>query len=192
MADPMTYSFYGTVVPTLIKVCNSAISILTTAQKELAATPSLGTEQEILDSNFGDMLPFRVQPILGTKFPAEAFRKTGLTSSPPPTYDPSFANLDAVIEFFKTVKAMYESIDAEAFNAAAEKSVEVSFESMGKTLTMSGLADYMHSFGVPNAFFHLNCMYMLLRSKGFKLGKGVYVGVFMSEQQQKDWAPLRG
>jgi hypothetical protein len=30
-----------------------------------------------------------------------------------------------------------------------------------------------------------------LRSKGFKLGKGVYIGSFMSEQQQKDWAPLR-
>lgn len=191
MADPMTYNFHGTVVPTLINVCNSAISILTTAQKELSSSPSLGSEQDILDAKFGDMLPFRLQPIFCAKFPAEAFRKTGLTSAPAPAYDPSFADLSAVIEFFKTVKAMYESIDAEKFNAAAEKSVEVPFENMGKTLTMSGLADYMHSFCVPNAYFHLNSMYMLLRSKGFKLGKGVYVGAFMSEQQQKDWAPLR-
>lgn len=192
MADPMTYTFYGTVVPTLINVCNSAISILSTAQKEIGTSPELGTEQELLDSKFGDMLPFRMQPIFCTKFPGEAFRKTGLTSAPAPNYDPSsFTDLAAVIEFFKAVKALYESIDAEKFNAAAGQSVEVPFENMGKTLTMSGLADYMHSFGVPNAFFHLNSMYMLLRSKGFKLGKGVYVGAFMSEQQQKDWAPLR-
>ncbi|RZK28953.1 MAG: DUF1993 family protein, partial [Hymenobacter sp.] len=53
------------------------------------------------------------------------------------------------------------------------------------------LADYIHTFAVPNSYFHLNAMYMLLRSKGFKLGKGVYVGSFMSAQQQSDWAPLR-
>ncbi|OAL03118.1 hypothetical protein IQ06DRAFT_218423 [Phaeosphaeriaceae sp. SRC1lsM3a] len=193
MADPITYTFHGTVVSTLINTCNSAISILTTAKDEISKNSSLPSEQEILDLNFGDMLPFRVQPILCTKFPAEAFRKTGLTSAPSPTYDPSsFSDLSSVIEFFKQVKALYESIDAKAFNDAAGKSVDVPFDSMGKTLTMTGLADYMHSFCVPNAYFHINAMYMLLRNKGFKLGKGVYVGTFMSEQQKKDWAPLRG
>ncbi|KAH7385540.1 hypothetical protein DE146DRAFT_210404 [Phaeosphaeria sp. MPI-PUGE-AT-0046c] len=194
MSDPVTYTFHGTVVPTLINLCDSAISILTTAKDEIskAEANTLPSEQEILDASFGDMLPFRVQPILGTKFPAEAFRKTGLTSAPSPAFDPSFSDLSAVVDFFKQIKAMYESIDAKAFNDAAGKSVDVTFESAGKTLTMTGLADYMHSFGVPNAYFHLNSMYMILRSKGFKLGKGVYVGPFMSEQQQKDWAPLRG
>jgi hypothetical protein len=35
-------------------------------------------------------------------------------------------------------------------------------------------------------------MYMLLRSKGFTLGKGTYVRPFFSEQAAKDWAPLMG
>lgn len=33
---------------------------------------------------------------------------------------------------------------------------------------------------------------MLLRSKGFTLGKGTYVKPFFSEQAAKDWAPLMG
>jgi hypothetical protein len=41
-------------------------------------------------------------------------------------------------------------------------------------------------------YFHLNAMYMLLRSKGFALGKGTYVKAFFSEQAKKDWAPLMG
>jgi hypothetical protein len=35
-------------------------------------------------------------------------------------------------------------------------------------------------------------MYMLLRSKGFTLGKGTYVKPFFSEQAARDWAPLMG
>jgi hypothetical protein len=35
-------------------------------------------------------------------------------------------------------------------------------------------------------------MYMLLRSKGFVLGKGKYVSPFFTEQAKKDWAPLMG
>jgi hypothetical protein len=35
-------------------------------------------------------------------------------------------------------------------------------------------------------------MYMLLRNKGFTLGKGAYIRGFLSEQARKDWAPLMG
>lgn len=114
-----------------------------------------------------------------------------LTTSTP-EFNPGFADLSAAIAYFQTCLAAYESIDAEKFNGAASSPVDVPFENMGKTLHMSGLADYFHGFCVPNAYFHVNAMYMLLRSKGFKLGKGVYVGSFMSETQKADWAPLRG
>lgn len=85
-----------------------------------------------------------------------------------------------------------DSIDEKEYNAAADKGCDVSIGTGKPTLHMTGLADYFHTFVVPNSYFHLNAIYMLLRSKGFKLGKGQYIGAFMSEQQQKDWAPLRG
>jgi hypothetical protein len=193
MADPVTYSFYGTTIDTLRKTAARAISILTTAQNELAAAEpgSFPSETELLDHNFADMLSLRVQPILGHKFPLGALSRLSLSTSSP-EFNPGFASFSAVIDYFKACIAAYDSVDEKAFNDAALTSVDVPFENMGKTLHMAGLADYFHGFCVPNAYFHLNSMYMLLRSKGFKLGKGVYVGVFMSEQQKKDWAPLRG
>ncbi|KAF1913031.1 hypothetical protein BDU57DRAFT_589791 [Ampelomyces quisqualis] len=180
MADPLTYSFYGTTIPILKNIASSAISILTTAQNELssAAPGTFPSETELLDHNFTDMLPLR-HPSLT------------LTTSTP-QFNPAFADFSAAIDFFKACIAAYDSVDEEALNAAANKPVDVPFESMGKTLHMAGLADYFHGLCVPNAYFHLNALYMLLRSKGIKLGKGVYVGTFMSEQQKKDWAPLRG
>jgi hypothetical protein len=113
-------------------------------------------------------------------------------STPVPTFNPDFSSFDDVIKFFQQAVAVYDAIDPKAYNESAEKSVEVSFENAGKTLVMKGLADYVHGFVVPNAYFHLNAMYMILRSQGFTLGKVIYIGCFMSEQQQKDWAPLKG
>ncbi|EAT86944.1 hypothetical protein HBH56_129360 [Parastagonospora nodorum] len=194
MADPVTYNFYGTTVPTLRNIAQSAISILTTAQDEISAAKSaFPSEQELLDTQFADMFPFRMQPILLTKFPVEPLTQLSLHGSvAPPALNPGFTSLTDVIEFFKATIAVYDAIEEKAFNEAADKSVDVEFKNAGKTLHMKGFADYYHGFCVPNAYFHLNAMYMLLRSRGFKLGKTSYIGAFMSEQQKMDWAPLKG
>lgn len=195
MSDPVAYSFYGVTVPILRNLATSAISILTATQKEIAGATegTFPSEQELLDSKFNDMLPMRVQPIMLAKFPAVALESLKLNGSTPiPTLDPGFSSLDDVIQFFMQLQNVYDAIDEKAYNECAEKSVDIPMQSAGVTLHMTGLADYFHGFVIPNGYFHLNAMYMLLRSKGFKLGKGVYVGCWMSEQQQKDWAPLRG
>lgn len=195
MADPVTYSFYGTTIPVLRSQVRAAINVLNTAKAELARAEAgkLPTEQEILDARFGDMLPFRVQPILATKFSLVALQNLQLHGSAKvPVLQPNFASFDDIIEFFKQAQAVFDAVDESTYNESATKSVDITFENLGKTLTMTGLADYFHGFVVPNAYFHLNAMYMMLRSKGFSLGKSVYVGSWMSEQQKKDWAPLRG
>ena len=104
--------------------------------------------------------------------------------------DPStFSSLDDIINFFKQLLAIYDAIDQKAWNETAQKSLDVPVAH--KTLSMSTTANYMFDFVIPNSYFHLNAMYMLLRSKGFALGKPTYIGGFMSEQTKKDWAPLR-
>lgn len=191
MSDPVNYSFYGTTVPVLRNISSAAISALRTAKAE-QAKGNLPSDQEILDSQIGDMLAFRVQPVLLAKFSLAALEYLKLAKTDVPAMRPDFASLDEVIEFFERAVKVYDSIDEKEYNDAAEKSADVSLGPGKPTLHMTGLADYFHSFVIPNSYFHLNAMYMLLRNAGFKLGKGVYVGPFMSEQQQKDWAPLRG
>jgi hypothetical protein len=162
------------------------------AAKDEQSKGNLPSDQEILDLKFGDMLPFRVQPVLLAKFSVAALGYLKLPKVEIPALRTDFKTLDEVIELFEGLKKVYENIDEKEYNEAAEKSVDIPMESMGITLHMTGFADYFHGFVIPNSYFHVNVMYMLLRNAGFKLGKGVYVGPFMSEQQQKDWAPLRG
>jgi hypothetical protein len=191
MSDPVTYSFYGTTIPVLRSIATSAINILNAAKEEMAAQDKLPSEQELLDAKFEHMLAFRMQPILLAKFPVAALDHLKLNgSSPIPELSPDFASLDAVIDFLKQIQAVFDAVDEKTFNESASKGVDIPVAN--KTLHMTGLADYYHSFVVPNSYFHLNAMYMLLKSKGFQLSKAVYIGPWVSEQQKKDWAPLKG
>jgi hypothetical protein len=136
------------------------------------------------------MLPLSVQPLLLARFPLCAITHLSLSSASPPSLSTEFKSFADIISFFEQMVAVYDGIDEQKCNAAAEKSVAVPFEKLGKTLTMSAMADYYHGFVVPHDYFHLNAIYLLLRSKGFKLGKGVYIGSFQTEQGKKDWLPL--
>lgn len=190
MSDPVTYNFYGTTVPVLRNIHLSAISTLRSAKNE-QTKGGLPSDEEILDSNFGDMFPFRNQPTLLAKFSLAAVDFLKLSKAEAPAFSTGFKSLDEVIAFFESANKVLESINEQEYNDAAEKSCDISLGPGKATLQMAGLADYIHGFVIPNAYFHLNAMYMLLRSKGFKLGKGVYINPFMSEQQKKDWAALR-
>ncbi|EUC32489.1 hypothetical protein COCCADRAFT_5826 [Bipolaris zeicola 26-R-13] len=185
-------TFYDATIPVMCGMSKSAISFLTTAKEELSKENSnLPSESDVLNAQLGDMLPFRMQPIILCKFQLAGIQNFKLAeSATAPTLDPSaFSSLDDVISFFKQLLAVLEAVDAKAYNESADKGLDI--EIGPKTLHMSSLSSFTNDFVVPNSFFHLNAMYMLLRSKGFSLGKTSYIGGFMSEQSLKDWAPLR-
>lgn len=185
-----SYSFYDASVPVMRNIAKSAISFLTVAKEEISKNSNLPSEKELLDAKIGDMLPLRMQPILIAKFQTVALESLKLSSAAAPAMDPStFSSFDDLINFFKQVIAVFNAVDEKAYNESAKKSVDVPVA--GKTLTMTALHDYTDSFVIPNSYFHLNAIYMLLRSKGFALGKTTYIAGFMTEQSQKDWAPLR-
>jgi hypothetical protein len=184
------FTFYETTIPALRSIAKSGISILTSAKDERSTKDSLPSEQEVLDAQLGDMLPLRAQPILFGKFAVSGIESLKLSSATAPAMDPkSWSSFDDVIKFFEQLVTLFDGVDEKAFNEAADKSVDVPVAS--KTLHMTAMSDYYATFVIPNAYFHLNAIYMLLRSKGFSLGKGVYIRSFQSEQQMKDWAPLR-
>jgi hypothetical protein len=188
MSDPVTYNFYGTTIPVLRNIFISAVNTLRAAKDE-QSKGGLPSDQEILDSKFGDMMSFRLQPMLLAKFSVVALEAFKLPAVEVPALKTDFTTLDEVIELFEGLVKVCDSVDEKAYNDSAEKGVDIPLSSL--TLHMTGLADYFHGFVIPNSYFHLNAMYMLLRSAGFKLGKGHYIGAYMSEQLQKDWAPLR-
>ncbi|KAG9195276.1 hypothetical protein G6011_00396 [Alternaria panax] len=186
-----TYSFYQTTIPQLRGIAKSAVSFLTAAKDEQSKNSSLPSGADVLNAQIGDMLPLRMQPILVAKFQLEGINQHKLSSVSSPSMDPSsFSSFDDVINFFKQVIAVYDAVDEKAFSESAEKSLDVSVA--GKSLKITSTADFYSSFAVPNGYFHLNAMYMLLRSKGFNLGKGTYIKPFFSEQASKDLAPLMG
>ncbi|KAH7084234.1 hypothetical protein FB567DRAFT_77941 [Paraphoma chrysanthemicola] len=188
MSYQMTYSFYGTTIPVFKRINNSAINTLTVAQTEIANGLPI-SEQELLDASIGDMLPLRTQPGLLARFQAVPLEALKLTSAPIPAMDSGYTSLAEMVDFFKAMNEVLDAVDEKAFNESAEKQFEVQIA--GKMLKISGLADYLYGYVVPNSFFHLNVIYMLLRSKGFKLGKRVYTSSWMSEQLTADFAPLR-
>lgn len=182
-------TFYDITVPQLRKINEAAFNILTTAQSEIANGLSV-TEAEVLDAHFGDMYPLRMQPILLAKFQSAPFSQLGLSSVEAPALNPGFASLSAVADFFKALNSVLDSISKDSWDAAAEKGFDV--EVGGKNLHFAKLQEFYEGFAVPHCWFHLNAIYMLLRSKGFKLGKGVYVGAWANETIKNGFAPLRG
>jgi hypothetical protein len=193
MSDPVTYSFYGTTVPVLRKIFTSVTTVLRSAKDErskAAEGKTLPADQEILAAKFGEMLPFVIQPALMTKFSIQAFTFLNLPKTEVPAIRYDFASLDEIIEYYEKLVAVLDSIDEKTYNESATKPVDMLIENKNLTLHMKGFADYMHSFVIPHSYFHLNSIYMLLRSTGFSLGKGVYIGPFMSATQKEDWSPL--
>lgn len=183
-------SFYDTTIPQLRKINLAAINVLTAAQTEISNGLPI-TDAEVLDASLGDMLPFRMQPILLAKFETAPMTKLNLSSATVPNLDPaSFTSFGSIIDFFTALNAVLDSVSQEAWNSAADDAFELVIG--GKTLKITQLQDYTEGFMVPHCWFHLNAMYMLLRSKGFSLGKAVFVAAWASETLKKDFAPLKG
>jgi hypothetical protein len=143
-------SFYQSTIPTFRGIASSAIGFLTAAKDERSKNSSLPSDKEVLDSQLGDMLPLRMQPILIAKFPLEGLTSLKLNgSASAPVMDPSsFSSIDDVINFFKQLIAVFDAVDEKACNESAEKSFDVTVA--GKSLKMSSLAEYYNSFVIPN------------------------------------------
>jgi hypothetical protein len=99
MSDPVTYNFNLTTVPVLRNITISTINVLRTAKDEQSKS-SLPADEQILDSTFGDILPFRVQPMLLANFSVAALEFLKLPKAGVPALRADFKTLDEmIIEF---------------------------------------------------------------------------------------------
>lgn len=65
------------------------------------------------------------------------------------------------------------SVQAEQFKSAEERSIELKFPSGSWKFTA---VSYLTDFVLPNFYFHESMVYALLRNNGVELGKGDFLG----------------
>jgi len=87
-----------------------------------------------------------------------------------PDEEKSFAELQ---ERIAKTKAYVQGLPAGAFDDAATR--KVTFPIAGTQFEMDG-ADYLHTFAMPNFFFHATSAYAILRANGVELGKRDFMG----------------
>ncbi len=120
---------------------------------------------------FPDMFPLSRQVQIAADIAKGcASRLAGLE---PPKYEDNektFDDLKARIE--KTVNHL-KSFTPAQIDGSEERAI--SFTVGGRPLTFKGL-QYLHSFVLPNVYFHVTTTYNILRHNGVELGKADFLG----------------
>ncbi len=87
-----------------------------------------------------------------------------------PDDEATFAELQ---ERIAKTRAFVAGLPADAF--AGDDQRPITFPMRGKPHAMPAAA-YLHSFAMPNFYFHATAAYAVLRANGVDLGKGDYMG----------------
>jgi uncharacterized protein len=120
---------------------------------------------------FPDMYPLtgQVQAACDT-----AKRTTArLVGVEPPRFENSETSFDELHARIRKTTAFVESHPADAFLAAAERTIEMKLGPETANLTAS---QYLTRFALPNFYFHITTAYDILRHNGVVLGKRDYLG----------------
>src|SRR5437016_13244066 len=120
---------------------------------------------------FPDMFPLtgQVQGACDTAKRATA-RLVGVE---PPRYEDNEASFEELYARIRNTTEFVELHSADAFLAAAERTIEMKVGSETVSLTAS---QYLTRFALPNFYFHITTAYDILRHNGVVLGKRDYIG----------------
>src|SRR5712672_1406579 len=120
---------------------------------------------------FPDMFPLtgQVQAACDTAKRATA-RLVGVE---PPRYEDNEASFEELYARIRKTTEFVELHPADAFLAAAERTIEMKVGSEMVSLTAS---QYLTRFALPNFHFHITTAYDILRHNGVVLGKRDYLG----------------
>lgn len=124
---------------------------------------------------FPDMYPLtgQVQAACDT-----AKRTTArLLGAEPPRFEDNEASFEELHARIRKTTEYVESHPADAFVAAADRTIEMKAGSETMTLTAS---QYLTRFALPNFYFHITTAYDILRHNGVVLGKRDYLGSMSS------------
>jgi hypothetical protein len=119
-----------------------------------------------------DMLPLSRQVQIACDFAKNTSGRLAGAETPKfADEEKTFAELH---ERIAKTKAFAAGLPEADFAEAASR--KVTFPIAGKTFEMDG-ADYLHTFAMPNFFFHMTTAYGILRANGVDLGKRDFMGM---------------
>ena len=156
-------------VPTLLRYLRQLDGLLDLAQSQAQSTGS--NEAALLDARLApDMLPLRSQVwICGNFVP----RITAALRGGAPQYPDWPQDLAGMRAQLQALLGQVQGWTAEDF-AAAERPVD---GDAGQARLRLPLRAWIHEFALPNFFFHLSAVYLLLRQQGLALGKARFDGL---------------
>ncbi|MCQ4163843.1 DUF1993 domain-containing protein [Tahibacter harae] len=92
----------------------------------------------------------------------------------PPSFEDVETTLDELRQRIRRTLDFVNSLDAAAFAGAETREIRIPTRS--EELHFQG-QDYLLGFALPNFYFHLSAVYMILRHNGVELGKRDFLGV---------------
>lgn len=96
-----------------------------------------------------------------------------LTGQTPPSFEDVETTLAELKERLARTLAYVESVDDAAFDGAEQREVRV--PTRAQELVFGG-QDYLVGFALPNFYFHVTTVYLILRHNGVELGKRDFLG----------------
>ena len=136
----------------------------------LAKIPSEREADFLSRSIAPDMRPLWQQVLITLGF---ALRATApLAGLATPQLDFQAKNLAQLQQDIKYTQAFLAQLTAAQFDHAPDR---IEHQAGNATHSMSGEV-YLHQYALPNFFFHLTCVYAILRQQGIALSKGDFDG----------------
>lgn len=96
-----------------------------------------------------------------------------LTGRDAPSHADTESTMDELKARIEAVTAYLDEFSEADLQDTAERALQLPFLPEGQTMTGSA---YLHTFALPNFFFHLTHAYAILRHNGVPLGKRTFLG----------------
>lgn len=133
-----------------------------------------GSPDELLNSGIADRLNTLAGQVASAcnRASADVRRVLGVATVRPKKSPRTFAELDTLIA--QTV-AFLDSVDAEILDAAASNQITIGSAEKGNARTI-GSTEYVLLNSIPQFYFHLTTVYVILRYNGIPLRKPDFLG----------------
>ena len=162
----MAHPLYDASVPTFLHFLQALSKLI-----DKAAASGV-PEAQILEARLApDMFPFPRQVQIATDLAKGAVAR--LTGEPAPSWPDDEATLAELKARVAKALDHLGAVSPDAFEGSETRQIELT--ASGRQLRYTGQT-YLHSFAIPNFFFHVTTAYGLLRKEGVKLGKPDFFG----------------
>lgn len=164
-------NLYKQSVETYQRVLSASIGVL---EKGAAHFQSNGTDlNEIVAMKLADDMapfPFQINSIKHHALGAANGLLSGEFTAPPETPELDYQGLT---DFLRAALVELDNIDVESIEARAGEVVTFRMGDFEMPFTAE---NFIHSFSLPNLYFHATTLYDMLRIKGVPLGKMDFLG----------------